>query len=133
MVRRVSVIAALLLVVTFSARTFAQSTYATVSGTVEDATRALLPGVTVTATNNATGVVTTVLSNESGAYNVNGLLPGPYTVSADLPGFQKATYTNVTLGNAQQIRLNFTLQIATQAKSVEATAAAATLPATSSP
>ena len=55
--RRCSFFAALLLCVCLSVPTFAQSTYATVSGTVEDTSRALLPGVTVTATNNATGVV----------------------------------------------------------------------------
>ncbi|HEY2381337.1 MAG TPA: TonB-dependent receptor [Terriglobia bacterium] len=102
------------------------------SGTVADPSGAVLPGVSVTATNNATGVVTTVVSNESGAYNLTGLLPGAYTVSAELPGFQKATYTNVVLGNAQQVRLNFTMQVATAAQSVEVTVAADTLLATSS-
>jgi hypothetical protein len=131
-VRRLAVIAALLLAVTFSAQASAQSTSATVSGTIEDPSRALLPGVMVTATNNATGVVASAISNESGAYNIIGLLPGVYTLSADLPGFQKATYTDVTLGNAQQVRLNFTLQVATQAQTVEVTVSADTLLATSS-
>ena len=130
--RRLFSIAALLFAFTLSTQAFGQSTYATVSGTIEDATRALLPGVMVTATNNATGVVASALSNESGSYNITGLLPGAYTVSADLPGFQKATYTGVTLGNAQQVRLNFTLQVANQAQSVEVTVAADTLLATSS-
>ena len=58
-----------LLISLWSTQAFGQSTYATVSGTVEDASGALIPGVSVTATNNATGVVTTVISNESGAYN----------------------------------------------------------------
>src|SRR6516165_9816802 len=39
----------------------AQISNATVSGTIEDATKAVLPGVTVTATNTATGVVTTAV------------------------------------------------------------------------
>src|SRR5882724_4074849 len=102
----------LLVVLALSAPVFGQSTYATVSGTVSDPSGAVLPGVSLTATNNATGVVSTVISNESGAYNLTSLLPGAYTVSAELPGFQKATYTNVTLGNAQQVRLNFLLQVA---------------------
>lgn len=130
--RRLSAIAALLLSVTLSTAAFGQSTYATVSGTVEDGSRALIPGVSITATNNATGIVATAVSNESGVYNITGLLPGAYTLSAELPGFQKATYTGVTLGNAQQIRLNFTLQVATQAQSVEVTVSADTLLATSS-
>jgi len=86
----------------------------------------------MTATNTATGVVTTVLSNEAGAFNIPSLLPGPYTISAELTGFQKANYTNVTLGNAQQVRLNFTLQVTTQSQQVEVSVAADTAIATSS-
>src|SRR5215475_2162106 len=122
----------LIVVLGLSVPASGQSTFATVSGTVADPSGAVLPGVSVTATNNATGVVTTVVSNEAGAYNLTGLLPGVYTVAAELPGFQKTSYTNVTLGNAQQIRLNFTLQVATATQSVEVTVAADTLLATSS-
>src|SRR5262245_6584882 len=95
-----------LLLLLLSGQAFGQSANATVSGTVSDATNAVLPGVEITATNTATGVVTTVLSNEAGAYNFASLLPGAYTVSADLAGFQKQTYTNVQLGNAERVRLN---------------------------
>jgi hypothetical protein len=132
MVKRLFVFAALLSVTLSAAPSFAQSTYATVSGTVEDSSHALLPGVTVTATNNATGVVTMAVSNESGAYNLPSLLPGTYTVKAELPGFQTTRFTNVELGNAAQVRLNFALQVATQTQSVEVTVAADTLLATSS-
>ena len=112
---------------------FAQINNATLTGTVADATGAVLPGVTITVTNKATGVVTQTLSNEAGAYNIQSLIPGTYVVSGDLPGFQKQTYQDVTLGNAVTVRLNFTLQVANQAQSVEVTIAADTLIATSSP
>src|SRR5947208_1949287 len=95
----------LFVALTLSTQAFGQSTYATVSGTVADASGAILPGVSVTAANNATGVVSSVISNEAGAYNITSLLPGTYTLSAELPGFQKATYTGVMLGNREQIRL----------------------------
>jgi hypothetical protein len=115
-----------------AAPAFGQSNYATVSGTVEDSTRAVLPGVSVTATNNATGVVTSVFSNESGVYNFASLTPGVYRVSAELPGFRTSTYTDVQLGNAERVRLNFTLSVASLATGVEVTVAADTLLATSS-
>src|SRR5437667_11162833 len=92
---------------------FAQSR---ISGTVADASGALIPGVSVTATNTQTGVVTTVLSNESGAYNFASLQPGSYKVIAELPGFQIQTYDNVTLGTANPIRLNFTLTVSSVAQ-----------------
>lgn len=59
-----------------------QSTYGTISGTVEDATKALIPGVMVTAANVNTGVVSMGITNETGAYNIPALLPGQYKVSA---------------------------------------------------
>src|SRR5712691_9789442 len=111
---------------------FSQSTNATVSGTVGDATGAVLPGVEMTATNNATGVVATVLSNEAGAYNFASLLPGVYKVSAALQGFQTKTFTDVQLGNADRVRLNFTLVVGGLNTEVEVTVAADTLLATSS-
>jgi len=112
---------------------FAQSTSATVSGTIDDGTGALIPGVTVTATNNATSVATTVVSNEAGTYNFASLSPGVYTVTARLPGFQTATFTSVQLGNRDQIRLNFTLKIASVATNLEVSVAADTLLTTASP
>ena len=104
--------ATVVLFVAFSAEGFAQSTYGTISGTIEDATKALIPGVTVTATNIATGVVSTTISNEAGAYNFASLLPGTYKVTAELSGFQTEAYKDVQLGNAQQLRLNFSLKVA---------------------
>src|SRR6267378_1325306 len=112
---------------------FGQANNATLTGTVADATGAVLPGVSITATNNGTGVVAAVISNEAGAYTFPSLLPGTYTVSAELAGFQKQTYQNTALGNAVTVRLNFNLQVASQAQSVEVTVAADTLLATSSP
>src|SRR5215467_7735182 len=109
--KSLNVLLACLLALLLVAPVFSQSTNSTVTGTISDSSKAVLPGVTVTATNTATGVVTTVLTNESGSYNFPSLLPGTYKVSAELPGFQTLSRTDVRLGNADQIRLNFTLQV----------------------
>ena len=85
---------------------------ATVSGSVSDATGALIPGSEVTATNVNTGISTVQLTNETGGYNFASLQPGTYRVSAALNGFQTQTYQNVLLSQAQQVRLNFTLEVA---------------------
>ena len=113
-----------LLCACLATQALAQSSNARVSGTVNDATGAVLPGVEVTATNNATGVVSTALSNDAGAYNFASLLPGVYTISASLPSFQTQTYKDVQLGNAAQVRLNFALQVGQVATAVEVTATA---------
>src|SRR5437764_9619631 len=124
--------AALLLVCVLSANAFAQTTNATLGGTVSDSTRALIPGVSVTATNTQTGIVTTSVTNETGAYQFASLQTGIYKVTAELPGFQTQTYNQVSLGISQQVRLNFTLQVGTQAQTVEVSVAADTLIATTS-
>src|SRR5215831_2171172 len=110
----------------------AQTSNATLGGTVSDASGALIPGVMVTATNTATGIVTSVLSNESGTYQFASLQTGTYKVSAELSGFQTQIYNNVVLGLSQQVRLNFMLQVGTLAQSVEVSVAADTLIATTS-
>jgi hypothetical protein len=124
--------AAALLLLIFLSSGFAQTTNANLGGTVSDPSRALIPGVTVTATNTQTGIVTTVVTNETGAYNFASLQTGIYKATAELPGFQTQTYNNVTLGVGQQVRLNFILQVGTQAQTVEVSVAADTLIATTS-
>src|SRR2546425_5369362 len=111
---------------------FAQTSNATLGGTISDASGAWIPGVTITAANTGTGIVTTVLSNEAGAYQFASLQTGVYKVSAELTGFRIQTYNEVALGISQQVRLNFTLQVGSLAQSVEVTVAADTLIATSS-
>src|SRR5678816_1609216 len=101
-------IAGLCLVLSGSA--FAQGTGGTLTGTVEDVSKALIPGVTITATNSNTGVITTVISNESGAYTIPALLPGTYQLRASLPGFQNYTISNIALGSETR-RINITLPV----------------------
>src|SRR5215475_13898003 len=126
------VLAATLLLALFCLYTFAQTTNATLGGSVSDPSHALIPGVTVTATNTATGIVSTTVTNETGAYNFPSLQTGTYKVTAELPGFQTRTYEDVALGVSQQVRLNFSLQVGGQAQSVEVNVAADTLIATTS-
>src|SRR5213592_3796272 len=107
----------------FAMSGFAQVINATLSGTVTDATGALIPGVEITATQTETGVVSTALTNESGTYQFPSLQPGPYRVNASLAGFQSQIF-QITLGTSQQIRQNFTLQVGAVAQSVEVSVAA---------
>src|SRR5687767_7061864 len=98
------------------------SQYAQLGGSVTDPTGALIPGVTITATNTDTGVSTTTITNESGAYSFPSLQPGrAYSLSASLPGFQTTTFTNINLPPAP-VRQNFQLQVSTAQTLVEVTA-----------
>jgi len=121
--------ATLLLAVSMSA--FAQVN-AVVTGTVSDASGALIPGVEITAKNVNTGIAETRLTNETGSFDFPTLQPGTYTLSAALSGFQTATYSEVVLGQGQQVRLNFKLQVRAVAQSLEVTIPADTVIATTS-
>src|SRR5215813_12518368 len=124
---KVALIVALLL----SESAFAQVN-AGLSGTVSDASGALIPGVEVTAKNINTGITDTKVTNETGIFVFPSLQPGNYTLQAALSGFQTASYNNVVLGQGQQVRLNFQLQVAGGAQNVEVVVAADTLLATTS-
>jgi hypothetical protein len=123
---------ALLCLVT-SNNTFGQSGNASVGGFVQDPTQAFIPGVTVTAMNTQTGVVTTSITNESGTYTILSLLPGTYRLTAELPGFKTQVINEVQLGQGVTARYSFTLQVGALTDSVEVTAEASALIAESSP
>src|SRR4030095_11122442 len=108
----------------FFANAFAQTTNATLGGTVSDSTGALIPGVTITATNTQTGIVNTAVTNEAGTYQFASLQNGRYNVRAELPGFQSQARNDFDLGVSQQVRLNFVLQVGNVAQSVDGSGAA---------
>src|SRR6184192_256680 len=115
--------AVFLLCFVMSANAIAQSSNAALGGTVADPSGAVIPGVEITATNTGTGVASTTISNESGAYSFPSLQTGTYKLSAVLPGFQTRTYNDVTLGVSQQVRLNFTMLVGGLTQSVEVSVA----------
>ena len=95
-----------------------------VSGSVQDPSKALIPGVTITLTNTATGVVSTQVSNESGVYSFASVPPGAYKLSGSLPGFKTAVFNDVTVGTSAQVRLNITMQLGEVASLVEVSVSA---------
>lgn len=99
----------LLSVVTSSGK--AQGTNAALTGTVQDASGAVVPGAQVVAENTKTGVATTTTTNEAGVYNFPTLQPGIYKVTAEKTGFKRLVYNDVTLELAARITLNFPLEV----------------------
>src|SRR5215813_13412200 len=80
---------------------FAQGSNASISGIVQDPSKALVPGVTLTVTNQETGVTLTTVTNEAGAYGFPSIAPGKYTISAALPGFRTSTLKDLDVGRTQ--------------------------------
>lgn len=106
----IPILVSLCLVLTASSA-FAQANNAAVGGVVQDTTKALIPGVTITLTNTQTGIVDTRLTNEAGAYNFPSVPPGTYKVSAELSGFRPTIQNNLAVGTAAQVRNDITLQV----------------------
>ncbi|MEP6918232.1 MAG: TonB-dependent receptor, partial [Acidobacteriota bacterium] len=98
-----------------------------ISGTVKDAQGGVVPGATVTVTNNQTQIPRNTVTDSSGFFTVPNLSPGRYDVSAELQGFKKAVRTNVQLDAASALTLDFGLDTGSLTESVTVTAEASTL------
>lgn len=100
----------------------AQRSTATLRGTVRDSSQAVVPGATVTATNQETGLSRTTVTNTEGLYSLPDLPVGRYTVGAELTGFKAASRTGVQLRVADEFLLDFELEAGavTEVVSVEA-------------
>ncbi len=102
---------------------WAQAT-AGISGTVRDASSAVLPGVTVTATQTDTGVVRTTVSNDTGSYSLSNLSLGPYRLEAALSGFRTYAQTGIVLQVNSNPVVDPVLAIGEVTESVQVTAQA---------
>ena len=91
--------------------TYAQVTTATIAGVVQDASGAVIPGVSVTTRNVDTGITRTVTTDEGGRYTLPDLTVGNYEVEAQLPGFQTEVRSGITLSVGRSAVVNFALKV----------------------
>ena len=106
---RLRLIPFLLLTLTLPVR--AQVVGATLSGLVTDATGAAIPNAHLLVHNDDTGAQRSLTTNASGQYIASSIPVGPYTLSADAPGFAPTTRT-LTLTIGQSLNLNLALSVA---------------------
>ncbi|MBV9081527.1 MAG: TonB-dependent receptor [Acidobacteriaceae bacterium] len=95
-----------------------QSGNASVTGTVNDSTSAVIPGAEVRITNTATGVVKTTRTTPAGLYMIPDLIPGPYVLEGSASGFATERVTGIQLEVDQQAQVNLTLQVGSQKSEV---------------
>ncbi len=105
--------------VTMSARS--QLLYGGISGTVTDASGAVIPGVTVTALNGETGVSASTVTDSAGIYRFGTLAPGTYSVTFDAKGFGKQQKTGARIAVNEIAEVNAQLSVATATQSVTVT------------
>jgi len=85
---------------------------ATISGTVVDVSKAVLPGVTVTATHSATGRQIVAVTGDRGEFRMPGVSPGKYRVEAELAGFATYVINELELLVGQTASLSIPLTVA---------------------
>jgi len=111
----------LVAVLLFLSCTLLQAQYenGSVVGTIHDASGAAVPNVSVTVTNDATGIVSKATSNASGDYEVPSLRVGVYTISANAQGFSDAVAKNITVSVGVRERIDLSLQVGSAQTTVE--------------
>jgi hypothetical protein len=102
----------------------AQTGAASITGLVTDDSGAPVPGVTVTATNQATNIAYLAVSNEAGNYTITSVPVGTYVVKAELSGFRTATRSSLTFEAKQIVRLDFAMSVGAVQENVEVTGTA---------
>jgi len=115
----------LLMFLSFSVSSSAQSVYAALHGTVTDSSGAVVPGATVTALNTSTGIKTVQQADKSGYYIFPQLqVGGPYIVTVVAPGFQTFSSTGLTLNVNDNREVDAKLTVGAESQTVEVSATA---------
>src|SRR5687768_5184270 len=119
--RRIPAIIGKLFVLVFFATAFAsgafaqaQATAADLTGTVVDPNGAVVPGATVSARNLGTNIQRSTTSGDDGVYQLIGLPPGEYEVTAEAPTFKKVVISPVRLTVGQAAELRISMEIGAQ-------------------
>jgi hypothetical protein len=105
---RISVLVALVSV--FSSAAFAQQ--GSITGTAIDDTKSVLPGVTITATDQEAGRQLSAVTNERGEYRFTNLPPGRYAIQAELAGFSTVVLRDVEILVGQNATIPITMKLA---------------------
>ncbi len=122
--RAFSFLASVVLCLVITAPAWAQLSTAELNGRVTDSSGAVLPGVTVTATQTATGAVRTVVTDESGSFLISNLPTGPYRLEVSLQGFRNYVRTGLVLTVGATPTINAALELGSLEETVTVEAAA---------
>src|SRR5580698_7238606 len=103
------VIRTILISLLLTAGVFAQTYQGRILGLVTDQSGAVIPRAKITITNTATGVNRTLATTGSGEYVAPDLEPGPYTVTVEVPGFDRFQRVGLQLEVARDVRVDASL------------------------
>jgi hypothetical protein len=89
----------------------AQEFRGSITGKVTDPAGAVLPGAVVKTRNLETNTVSTVTTNDEGIYNISFLLPGKYTLTVTMQGFNTAQKEGIEVGVSNKLTLDITMEV----------------------
>ena len=121
--KKVGLLAAVLVLLCPAATLRAQTSTGQISGTVRDATNAVVPGAAVTVSNDSVGFSRTITTDANGDYVFPALQPATYAVSAELQGFSIAREVGIALFTDNKLRVDLTLALGEMSETVEVQAA----------
>ncbi len=103
----------IVLVTTFAAAlpASAQLDTGTIVGTVRDQSGAVVPGATVTATQESTATAASAVSTDKGQFVFPNLKIGTYSISAELPGFRKSVQTGIVLHVQERVDVEVKIEL----------------------
>ena len=107
-----------LLLLAMSLPAFAQSTEGAITGTLMDASGAMVPKANITVTNVDTGLIYRATSTSDGTYTVPSLPPGAYKVEVEAAGFATFVQTQLNIDVAQRLRVDAKLKIGDSSETV---------------
>lgn len=105
----------------------AQTSQGTLTGVARDKSGAVIPKASVTVTNEATGYTRTLTTGSDGAYRVEALPPGPYTIDVTDAGFTKFEAKKLNVSASQVTSYDVTLSIGGAATEVTVEATQSTI------
>ena len=103
---------------------FAQTITGTIEGNISDVAGDPIPGATVTATNQDTGIDRAVITDANGFYSAKALQVGTYTVSAELAGMQTTQQIDISVLVGQIKDINLTLEVESSSEVITVTSEA---------
>jgi hypothetical protein len=115
----------ILLVVALSsapALLFSQSYFGTVTGVLTDPTGAVITAAKVTLSDQEKGYTFNAVSDSSGRYLFRSIPPGVYSVTAEVPGFEKSVRTGIRVDINVNATANLSLKISSSSQTVEVSA-----------
>jgi carboxypeptidase family protein len=115
------------IIVVLPAVLIGQGYFGTVSGILTDSSGAMIQGAKVTLLDEQKGYHFTTKSDSEGHYLFASIPPGLYSVTAEMPGFEKTVRTHIRLNVTENPSANLTLKIASASQTVEVNAQTVTI------